>query len=331
MKDPVRGVSGNIVLGNQAKIGTGAFDLMLDTAALRNAVPQDKIVANSRDVNIYHGASSIPVEGSEIPHGFDGQTPLIQDPSVAASMLGKDDASAFHSIGLVSQPFSSSMFGSGAGAHDPNFTVNYSAIHPEGMGAVQNANTVLNQRPNFGLSSTGSVVAPSAYYNFGASAAGSGQGMSASGNSRASSASGHSGAVSDVAGSLGVHSENYYDSISAPSVDEGGYMSGFGSMNVQSGLHYSSFAPDANSYNPYGGAAASNSYNPYGSIGVPSGYAGSTGFAGDMVASQIDSMRMPNATAMYPQPPQQQHFSSPAPHPTNDNDSNTSNTNNNRN
>nr|AAA30232.1 RNA polymerase IIB largest subunit [Trypanosoma brucei] len=56
--DPVRGVSANLVLGNQARVGTGLFDLVLNMAALQQAVPQAEAVAPGKDVNVYHSLGS---------------------------------------------------------------------------------------------------------------------------------------------------------------------------------------------------------------------------------------------------------------------------------
>ncbi|KPA74477.1 RNA polymerase ii largest subunit (RPOIILS) [Leptomonas pyrrhocoris] len=57
-KDPVRGVSANLVLGNQARIGTGLFDLMLDMSKLQHVVPLDK-ATEGRTSNVYHTEASV--------------------------------------------------------------------------------------------------------------------------------------------------------------------------------------------------------------------------------------------------------------------------------
>lgn len=57
-KDPVRGVSANLVLGNQARIGTGLFDLMLDMSKLQHVVPLDK-ATETRTSNVYHTDASV--------------------------------------------------------------------------------------------------------------------------------------------------------------------------------------------------------------------------------------------------------------------------------
>jgi DNA-directed RNA polymerase II subunit RPB1 len=57
-KDPVRGVSANLVLGNQARIGTGLFDLMLDMSKLQHVVPLDK-ATETRTTNVYHTEASV--------------------------------------------------------------------------------------------------------------------------------------------------------------------------------------------------------------------------------------------------------------------------------
>lgn len=57
-KDPVRGVSANLVLGNQAHIGTGLFDLMLDMSKLQHVVPLDK-ATEARTSNVYHTEASV--------------------------------------------------------------------------------------------------------------------------------------------------------------------------------------------------------------------------------------------------------------------------------
>ncbi|KAG5497108.1 hypothetical protein GH5_01639 [Leishmania sp. Ghana 2012 LV757] len=72
-KDPVRGVSANLVLGNQARIGTGLFDLMLDMSKLQHVVPLDK-ATEARTSNVYHTDASV-APGSSLLQGSHGELP----------------------------------------------------------------------------------------------------------------------------------------------------------------------------------------------------------------------------------------------------------------
>jgi DNA-directed RNA polymerase II subunit RPB1 len=84
-RDQVRGVSANLILGNQARIGTGIFDLILDVAALQTAVPQERAVEPGPIANVYHGEESVMVINTAVaqqrhPGGMH-QTPLATDKS----------------------------------------------------------------------------------------------------------------------------------------------------------------------------------------------------------------------------------------------------------
>jgi hypothetical protein len=107
-RDAVRGVSANLILGNQARVGTGVFDLVLDVAALATAVPQERAIMPGPTANIYHTEESAvvvntAVEGhgdpqlhrrqtanSGISHNNNNnavyaQTPLVTDRSAVAA------------------------------------------------------------------------------------------------------------------------------------------------------------------------------------------------------------------------------------------------------
>lgn len=110
--DPVRGVSANLILGNQAKIGTGLFDLILDMSKLQESVPQDKSVAPGKNVNVYHGpASVVDVPTVAPPGNYPGggvdATPLVN----AASAFYRRDGDSASSIAPYS--FHSELYGSG--------------------------------------------------------------------------------------------------------------------------------------------------------------------------------------------------------------------------
>lgn len=116
-KDPVRGVSANLVLGNQARIGTGLFDLMLDMSKLQHVVPLDK-ATEARHSNIYHTEASV-VPGSSALHGMQSELP----PSTVheGSSLGITGASA-----MYPQP-GGRMYG---GIHIEASQVQYSSVVP---------------------------------------------------------------------------------------------------------------------------------------------------------------------------------------------------------
>ncbi|PWU96785.1 putative RNA polymerase IIA largest subunit [Trypanosoma cruzi] len=85
-RDPVRGVSANLVLGNQARIGTGLFDLVLNMAALQQAVPQEDAVAPGKEVNVYHGLASTQNLPSSMPYRAKDHeaTPFVNDASLSS-------------------------------------------------------------------------------------------------------------------------------------------------------------------------------------------------------------------------------------------------------
>lgn len=82
-KDHVQGVSANLILGNQARIGTGLFDLMLNMNTLQQAVPQEEAIPRGREVNAYHGVTSIVQESASVPYFHKGveATPMANEPS----------------------------------------------------------------------------------------------------------------------------------------------------------------------------------------------------------------------------------------------------------
>lgn len=117
----MRGVSANIMLGNQARIGTGLFDLMLNMNALQQAVPQEEAIAPGKEVNIYHGMASVQ-EVSSMPYAtFKGTdaTPMINE----ASMFMRDAIS-----GSSVAPFANSML-YGPGAQTAS-AIHYSQVYP---------------------------------------------------------------------------------------------------------------------------------------------------------------------------------------------------------
>ena len=89
MSDPVRGLSANLILGNQARVGTGLFDLVLDTAQLRTAMEQEEAIQAAHDVDIYHGFSSVVsgVPSVMRPGHMEGRTPLVTDMSVMRNSM----------------------------------------------------------------------------------------------------------------------------------------------------------------------------------------------------------------------------------------------------
>ena len=92
-RDPVRGVSANLIVGNQARIGTGLFDLMLDTASLKYAIPQERAVEAGPIANMYHGEeSAIPIHstaGGQMHGAGPNRTPVVTDRSVAYNRHGR--------------------------------------------------------------------------------------------------------------------------------------------------------------------------------------------------------------------------------------------------
>lgn len=124
-RDPVRGVSANLVLGNQARIGTGLFDLMLNMGALKNAVPQEEAVAPGKRVTVYHSLASVQnLPSSELPGGhFVGPeaTPMV------------NEASAFYRAGAMDAALGSSAL-YGGGVHEASM-VQYSQAY--GAGSVR--------------------------------------------------------------------------------------------------------------------------------------------------------------------------------------------------
>lgn len=81
-KDPVKGVSANLILGNQARVGTGLFDVILNMGALQRAVAQEVAVAPGKSVNVYHSQASVLLASpSVVPHKGIDATPLINEAS----------------------------------------------------------------------------------------------------------------------------------------------------------------------------------------------------------------------------------------------------------
>jgi DNA-directed RNA polymerase II subunit RPB1 len=80
VQDHCRGVSASLILGNQVGVGTGIFELVLDNAAVSNAVAQETaIAADSKQVNVYMGLSSLAMQSP----GEAGRSPYNQAPSRA--------------------------------------------------------------------------------------------------------------------------------------------------------------------------------------------------------------------------------------------------------
>nr|CCC92532.1 unnamed protein product [Trypanosoma congolense IL3000] len=84
--DPVRGVSANLVLGNQARVGTGLFDLIINMPALQQAVTQEDAVAPGKNVNVYHGLGSTLQQNLQSSMVYrpreNDATPFVNDASI---------------------------------------------------------------------------------------------------------------------------------------------------------------------------------------------------------------------------------------------------------
>lgn len=109
------------MLGNQARIGTGLFDLMLNMTALQQAVSQEEAIAPGKEVNIYHGMASVQ-EASSMPYGaFRGTdaTPMVNE----ASLFMREAIS-----GSSVAPFANSML-YGPGAQTAS-AIHYSQVYP---------------------------------------------------------------------------------------------------------------------------------------------------------------------------------------------------------
>jgi len=141
-RDPVRGVSANIILGNQARIGTGLFDLMLDISALCLAVPQETAAAAGPIGNMYHGAESAVIVSSGYQPAVHARTPLVTDRNVpgfpghaAESTAYSTDFSSSNPY-VVASPFHKSQF---YNPHGPErfstLQVSASAAHHDGVPA----------------------------------------------------------------------------------------------------------------------------------------------------------------------------------------------------
>lgn len=151
--DPVRGVSANLILGNQAKIGTGLFDLILDMGKLQESVPQDKSVAPGKNVNVYHGPASVVDVPSALPPGhYQGSgvdaTPLLN----AASQFYRREGDSVSSVGPYTSQ--SMLYGSGVGE--------VSTIHPTqtdqlGRGGLLQSTEMYSSLHDGGYSASASV------------------------------------------------------------------------------------------------------------------------------------------------------------------------------
>ncbi|EPY19820.1 DNA-directed RNA polymerase II subunit RPB1 [Strigomonas culicis] len=101
--DPVQGVSANLVLGSQPRVGTGMFDLMLNMNALQQAVPQEVAIAPGKEVNVYHGIASVLESQSVAPYqkGVEA-TPMVNERSSVhhSEAPGGALASRFYSAGV---------------------------------------------------------------------------------------------------------------------------------------------------------------------------------------------------------------------------------------
>ncbi|CAD2213518.1 RNA polymerase IIA largest subunit [Angomonas deanei] len=80
--DPVEGVSANLVLGNQARVGTGMFDLMLNLNKLQNATAQEDAIAPGKETNVYHTEASVLPSQSEVYSRAMDATPLVNQQSM---------------------------------------------------------------------------------------------------------------------------------------------------------------------------------------------------------------------------------------------------------
>ena len=123
--DPVQGVSANILLGNQARIGTGLFDLVLNHRELIGAVDQSRAVGVPDRVTLYHNPSSVivhnpPPVAANIERRFDAALRDIKQrggdvPEPPASLLppqysmppmSPDASAAYFAAQPPSVPFS---------------------------------------------------------------------------------------------------------------------------------------------------------------------------------------------------------------------------------
>eukprot|EP00742_Colponemidia_sp_Colp-10_P012757 GILJ01014359.1.p1 GENE.GILJ01014359.1~~GILJ01014359.1.p1 ORF type:complete len:1527 (+),score=294.32 GILJ01014359.1:421-4581(+) len=238
-RDNVRGVSANLILGNQAKIGTGLFDLMLDINAMSRAIPQSEATKVDKEVNIYHGPSSVTFDVSAIPVG-NAATPLIND---ASNVLGGAIPSAPFDSGLFASV--SDVSGNASGDTAPStkagdiVSIMYSPHHAFG------ADHYATNKPTQG-SSNG---APGASFSTASVASSHGTSVyDAYGDNTFGSAIAPSGVYS-VASSFDLQSSAPYGSIYAPSMEHNDYLSN----------PYASVNPSGDNGNPYGLASTAAS------------------------------------------------------------------------
>ena len=248
-RDNVRGVSANLILGNQAKIGTGLFDLMLDLNAMSRAIPQADATRSDTEVNIYHGPSSVRLDASAIPMGGgDSGTLLIHDNSIAVGGA------------MQSAPFDSRLFASTTASSD-QFSASNTNSASRTPGAALDVQSILY-----------SPVAPQAMGFSGKDSTGAGTGGSSAGGpssfSTASVASSHGTSVYDA------YAGDNFTGTNIPGVGPsgvyGGIASDVSSFGLQSSAPYGSvYAPslEHTDYlsNPYAAAnPATDNNNPYG-------------------------------------------------------------------
>lgn len=157
--DSIKGVSANLILGNQAKVGTGLFDLILDMSKLQESVPQDKSVAPGKNVNVYHGPASVVDVPSAAPPGhYRGgvdATPLVN----AASAFYRRDGDSASSVAPYA--FQSMLYGSGV-AEVSTIHPTQSGFSPRGDGVMPSSAMYSTLPPDGGYSASAS--AESAYH-----------------------------------------------------------------------------------------------------------------------------------------------------------------------
>nr|AAK15346.1 RNA polymerase II largest subunit [Leptomonas seymouri] len=131
-KDPVRGVSANLVMGNQARIGTGLFDLMLDMGNCSNVVPLDK-ADGGRTSNVYHTEASV-VAGSSV-QGLHGELPSSAMHENSSVGIGASSVYPRHGGGAAGAGLYAGM---AIEASQVQFS---SALHPSTGSALAASNT----------------------------------------------------------------------------------------------------------------------------------------------------------------------------------------------
>ncbi|XP_065577511.1 DNA-directed RNA polymerase II subunit RPB1-like [Artemia franciscana] len=127
--DPLRGVSGNIILGQLPRMGTGAFDLLLDVEKCKQGV---EIPTNAVGNAFFHGGAVSP-NGAMTPQGtpwtqgatpFYGSTWLGMTPSVAGMTPGGPS---------FSPSAASEAYGLSPAFNSPGWSPSHSPGSPGGM------------------------------------------------------------------------------------------------------------------------------------------------------------------------------------------------------